>query len=920
MMNAKKYSAKACQWTCPLLLTLPLLLFATDTITNQEVTPMHETKTATPQSTLLADYRPPAFLQKEIKLTFNLDDHHTRVTSQTQLYRNPASNATSPDLVLDGENMRLVSLKVDGKTLSPEEYIVDSHTLTIKKPPAEFLIEIETEIDPKNNLSLDGLYKSGTIFCTQNEPEGFRKITYSLDRSDVMSKYTTKIIADQKLYPILLSNGNEIGRGTLPDGKHWVEWQDPFAKPSYLFALVAGDLGSIQDTFKTKSGRVVDLRIYCDKGNEFKCHHAMDSLKKSMLWDEQVFGLEYDLDIFMIVAVDAFNMGAMENKGLNIFNTSCALADPATATDLNFSRIEKVIAHEYFHNWTGNRVTCRDWFQLTLKEGLTVFRDQEFSSDMQSRALHRIENVLSLRSFQFAEDAGPTAHPIKPSSYIQINNFYTSTVYNKGAEVIRMIHTLIGKDLFRKGITKYFELYDGQAVTTEDFIYAMEQVSGRDFTQFKRWYSQAGTPEVDVNTVYDPEKKTYALTIKQKCEATSDKSPKEPFHFPLALGLLGKDGRDIPLRLKGVNLARSLVEITQAEETFVFENVPELPVLSINRDFSAPIKVNVNYSSQEYTFLMAHDSDSFNRWEAGQKLATDLMLGMVADLANGKDLELDHGFIQAFGAVLEDPNLDNGLKASALILPSESTLTQHQDIIDFDGIHLVREYVRYKLAETYQKQFKEIYTALNTAEPYAFNALAVGKRSLKEVCLNYLSCLETPETIALCAQQYHSAKNMTDQFAALTFLTNIACPEKDEAVKAFYSQWKHDTLVMNKWLAVQALSKLDGTFETVNALLKDPVFDMRTPNLVRSLLVSFTQNLIHFHRNDGAGYEFIADRIIELDKLNPQVAAALAKSYSKYSQLDPMRKKAMKKALERIAAEPKLSTNVFEIVSKSLAW
>lgn len=920
MKNAKKYSIKACWWTCPLLLTFPLLLSANETISKQEMNPMHETKTAIPQPILLADYRPPAFLQKEIKLTFDLDDHCTRVISQMQLYRNPVCNAAIPDLVLNGENMRLVSVKVDGRALTPEEYFLDAHTLTIKKLPSEFLLEIENEINPKSNLALDGLYKSGTIFCTQNEPEGFRKITYSLDRSDVMSKYTTKIIADKNLYPILLSNGNEIGRGMLPNQKHWVEWQDPFVKPSYLFALVAGDLGCVKDKFTTMSGRVIDLVIYCDKGNEFKCHHAMESLKKSMRWDEQVFGLEYDLDIYMIVAVDAFNMGAMENKGLNVFNTSCVLADPATATDGNFGRIEKVIAHEYFHNWTGNRVTCRDWFQLTLKEGLTVFRDQEFSSDMQSRALHRIENVLSLRSFQFAEDAGPTAHPIKPNSYIQINNFYTSTVYNKGAEVIRMIHTLIGKELFCKGITKYFELYDGQAVTTEDFLYAMEQVSGRDFTQFKRWYSQAGTPEICVSTLYDPIQKTYALTIKQKCEPTADKSPKEPFHFPIALGLLGKDGRDIPLKLNGANLTRPLIEVTQPEETFIFEDVPELPVLSINRDFSAPIKVNISYSPQEYTFLMAHDSDPFNRWEAGQKLATDLMLGMVTDLANGKDLELDPGFIQAFGAILEDTALDNGLKASALILPSESTLSQFQDIIDFDGIHLVREFVRCKLAEIYQKQFKDKYTALNTAEPYKFNAIEVGKRSLKDVCLNYLSCLETPENITLCEQQFNSATNMTDQFAALLFLTNIACPERVKALESFYTQWKHDTLVMNKWLAVQALSKLDGTFEAVNALLKDPVFDIKTPNLVRALIFSFTQNLIHFHRNDGVGYEFIADRIIEIDKLNPQIAAALAKSYAKYSQLDPMRKNAMKKALERIVAQPNLSTNVFEIISKSLVW
>lgn len=876
-------------------------------------------KTTTPHPILLTDYRPPAYLVPEVKLTFELDDERTHVTSKMLLVRNLNHTEEILPLVLNGEKMHLLSIKLDGRPLTPADYQLDEHTLTIKQPPQAFWLEIENEIAPKNNTALDGLYKSGNIFCTQNEPEGFRKITYFPDRSDVMAKYTTRIIADRQQYPVLLSNGNEIGHGSLPNGKHWVEWQDPFAKPSYLFALVAGDLGCIRDQFLTRSGKQVDLRIYCDKGNESKCRHAMQSLIKSMRWDEEVFDLEYDLDTFMIVAVDAFNMGAMENKGLNIFNTSCVLADQATATDANFAKIEKVIAHEYFHNWTGNRVTCRDWFQLTLKEGLTVFRDQEFTADLHSRPLHRIENVLLLRAHQFPEDSGPTAHPIKPNAYLQINNFYTPTVYNKGAEVIRMIQTLIGRELFKRGIAKYFELYDGQAVTTEDFVSAMELVSGRDLTQFKRWYSQAGTPEIHVETAYDAAKKAFTLKIRQSCAPTADRSEKEPFHFPLELGLLGKDGHDLPLQLQGVKLSHPLIEITQAEENFVFQDIMEAPILSINRNFSAPIKVEAGYSRQDNLFLMAHDSDPFNRWEAGQKLATDLMLSMVADLAEGKELDLDAGYINAFGAILNDASLDCGLKAHALMLPTEASLAQDQAIIDFDGIHLVREFMRYKLAEAYQTRLLDIYTSLNTPEPYQFEALAVGKRSLKEVCLSYLACLETPQVIELCAKQFREAKNMTDQFAALSLLVNIDCPQRDMALGAFYSQWKYDTLVMNKWLAVQALSKLNGTFETVNALMKDPVFDLKIPNLVRALLTSFANNLIHFHRNDGVAYTFLADRIIEIDKINPQMAASLAKAYHRYGQLDPMRKKTMKKALERLMAEPNVSSNLFEIVSKSLA-
>lgn len=864
----------------------------------------------------LSDYRAPSHLVKTIHLTFNLEEDRTRVLCQMHIEQNKAPGA----LILNGEKLKLLAIKLDGRLLTSAEYELDDKTLTIKNTPHAFVLEIENEIYPQHNIALEGLYKSGSIFCTQNEPEGFRKITYFLDRPDVMAKYTTKIIADQTLYPILLSNGNLIGQGVLPGGKHWAEWEDPFAKPSYLFALVAGDLGCISDTFITMQGRKVALKIYCDKGNESKCHHAMQSLKKAMKWDEEVYGLAYDLDIYMIVAVDAFNMGAMENKGLNIFNTSCVLADVTTATDDNYGRIEGVIAHEYFHNWTGNRVTCRDWFQLTLKEGLTVFRDQEFSADMHSRAVQRIENVQALRASQFPEDAGPTAHAIKPKSYLQINNFYTPTVYNKGAEVIRMMETLIGKDAFRQGIAKYFELYDGQAVTTEDFMHAMELVSGRDFTQFKRWYSQAGTPQITVKTSYDEKRQQHTLTIKQTCAPTADGSSKEPFHFPLAIGLIGKEGQDLPLKMAGSLLARPIIEITQAEESFIFEDLKEKPTLSINRHFTAPIQVKIDYSLDDYIFLMAHDTDAFNRWEAGQKIATELMLDMVRKLSEGKEIALHAGYIEAFGAVLNDPQLDNALKACALSLPSEDILAQYMEPIDIDGIHLVREFVKQTLAKVYQKRFSEIYSSLNKIEEYEFNATAVGQRSLKNSCLSYLSCLATKEAIDLCSKQFKAARNMTDQLSSLALLANMECQPREESLQAFYQQWKDDTLVMNKWLSVQALSKLDGTFERVKLLMKDPVYDASIPNLVRALIGSFTHNAVHFHRHDGAGYAFLADRIIEIDRFNPQMAATLTRAFRKYAKLDALRKKVMKKELERIIAQEGLSTNVYEMISQMLAW
>ncbi|MDP1835758.1 MAG: aminopeptidase N [Chlamydiales bacterium] len=869
-------------------------------------------KATTPRTVLLRDYRPPSHLIPSIDLTFELSDEHTIVSTKMMLEQNPAAGDMAHPLVLNGEELKLLSIKLDGKELSPDDYQLEAHTLTLPTVPKRFTLEIQTEINPQANTALDGLYKSGTIFCTQNEPEGFRRITYFLDRSDIMSKYTTKVIADAKLYPVLLSNGNPLDHGNLADGRHWVLWQDPFPKPCYLFALVAGDLGSIRDTFVTCTGRTIDLRIYCEKGNESRCHHAMRSLQKSMKWDEDVFGLEYDLDIFMIVAVESFNMGAMENKGLNIFNTSCVLADDKSATDDNYARVEGVVAHEYFHNWTGNRVTCRDWFQLTLKEGLTVFRDQEFSSDMNSRAVERIDAVKALRSRQFDEDAGPTAHPIQPQSYIEINNFYTSTVYNKGAEVIRMIQTLIGKEAFRQGIDKYFELYDGQAVTTEDFVRAMEIASGRDLTQFRRWYHQAGTPRVSVTYQYDAIAKTFAITCEQSCAPTADGSAKEPFVIPLETGLLGPDGRNM------LPEGSKVLELTESQQTFTFENITAQPVPSINRGFSAPIKLSASLPNENLMFLMAHDSDAFNRWEAGQELGIRLMLGMLSGLDEGDDPFLDPGYLEAYGILLNDNKVDRALKALAMMPPSEDALAQRQEIIDYDGNHLIREYIIQQVALTHSDKLWSIYNELNVAEPYRYEPEAVGRRELKNACLKLLTRTGEQSVVEQCAKQYWDANNMTDRFTALHMLADLDCPERQQTLKHFYEEWKHDAFVITKWLSVQGASTLDGVMKNILQLEKDPVFDIKVPNLVRALYGSFIGNHIHFNVNTGEGYSLIADRVIQLDKVNPQIAAGLAGGFKKFDKMDSLRKKAMRVQLERIIATPNLSQNVYEIVSKIL--
>jgi aminopeptidase N len=879
-----------------------------------DITPGEKMKNAPPKATLLEDYRPLPFKINTIDLTFELEDKATQVTAISQITRE--RNAVDEPLKLNGDCVKLLSVAIDGKLLADDQYTCDERFLVIPQTPESFGLTIKTEINPSANTTLEGLYKSGNIYCTQNEPEGFRRITFFLDRPDVMAVYTTTIIADKQQFPILLSNGNKIDSGDLDNGKHWVKWHDPFPKPAYLYALVAGDLGEIQDSFTTCSGREIDLRIYCDKGNEGKCEFAMTALKKSMKWDEEVYGLEYDLDIFMIVAVDAFNFGAMENKGLNIFNTSCVLADKATATDDNFYRVEGVVAHEYFHNWTGNRVTCRDWFQLTLKEGLTVFRDQEFSADMNSRAVKRIEDVQILRAAQFAEDAGPTSHPIKPKSYIEINNFYTSTIYNKGAEVIRMIHTLLGKETFRKGVDKYFELFDGQAVTTEDFIHAMEEASGVDLKGFTQWYHQSGTPEVNVTYEYDQKKQLFKVDLQQINPVTVDQSEKEPLVFPLACGILGEDGKSLIPQIDCCesNGETVVLPVSKERESFVFKNVISRPTLSFNRGFTAPIKVNVPYTPSDLMFLMSHDSDEFNRWDASQELGVKLMLQSLE--GNTPSTTVDEGYLSAFGKVLTNPSLDYSLKAQCLTLPSEDTLGQRQETILFDGNHQVRELFLSAISDRFEGDFLNLYEQLSDNGEYLLDPESIGKRSLKNLCLKYLAHTKRNDAFDLCYQQFIGAKNMTDQYAALRILSDYDCPQKTMVLKQFYDQWKGDQLVMCKWLIVQGISKATGALATTEILTHDAIYDQKIPNLVRALLGGFMMNHVQFHDISGNGYVFIVDQMLELDKINPHVSARLATGFRKFGKLDSRRKELLGKELDRVLATSSLSPHLYEIVSK----
>ncbi len=874
------------------------------------------------QTIRLEDYEPPTHLVDDVELHFDLEPQRTRVRARLCMRANPARTDRSTGLRLAGRNLALVRVSLNGRQLAEDAFQQDDEGLTVSSVPESFEIETLVEINPEANTALEGLYRASGIYCTQCEPEGFRKITFYPDRPDVMARFTVTVAGPLADCPVLLSNGNLVASGPLDDGRHFATFEDPFPKPSYLFALVAGKLTAIEDRFVTRSGREVGLQIYVEERNRDRCEHAMRSLQNAMRWDEEVFGLEYDLDEYKIVAVDDFNMGAMENKGLNVFNSKYVLAKPETATDADFQGVEGVIAHEYFHNWTGNRVTCRDWFQLSLKEGLTVFRDQEFSSDMGSRAVKRISDVRLLRNVQFPEDDGPMAHPVRPASYVEINNFYTSTVYNKGAEVIRMYQTLLGVEGFRKGLELYFERHDGQAVTTDDFLAAMADANEVDLDHFRLWYNQAGTPLLEIEGVHDEDARTFCLRVRQSCPPTPERSDKQPFLIPLHIGLLGPDGSDLPLQMAGEAAASGtsrVLAVTAAEQAFTFINHSAAPVPSLLRGFSAPVKVAYPYSEEELAFLLAHDNDPFNRWEAGQRLASGVLLKMTAACQDGRQPEIDAGFVAAFRTALTDRSADPALLALALTLPSETELAEAMTVADPLAVNAARQSLRRSLADGLVAEFDLVMDSMRDTGLYQPTAEAIGRRSLKNLCLAYLALRETPEVAALCFEQYSSADNMTDRMAALTCLAYGDLPQREEALSAFYHRFQDDPLVVDKWFSLQATSFRADTFERVKELMEHPAFTMKNPNRVRALIGAFAHgNPSRFHAPDGSGYSFLADRVIELDTLNPQVAARLVSALSRWRRYDEKRQSQMRSQLERISRLVK-SRDVGEIVAKSLA-
>jgi aminopeptidase N len=880
----------------------------------------------TPNTVYLKDYTPPDYLIETVDLFFELDEENTRVTSKLRIRRNPESPGEHRELELDGEQLVLESIRLNGRNLNAPEYRLSEESLVLPSvPDRPFELEIVTRINPKANTALEGLYLSKDMLCTQCEAQGFRKITYFADRPDVMAKYTTTIVADKSRYPVLLSNGNRIATGELKNGRHWVKWEDPFKKPSYLFALVAGRLECLEDRYVTCSGREVTLQIFVEKHDLDKCDHAMQSLKNAMRWDEENFGREYDLDLYMIVAVSHFNMGAMENKGLNIFNTKYVLARPDTATDADYEHIEGVIGHEYFHNWTGNRITCRDWFQLSLKEGLTVFRDQEFSADRTSRAVKRIDEVNMLRTRQFAEDAGPLAHPVRPESYIEINNFYTVTIYEKGAEVVRMIQTLIGKEAFRKGTDLYFQRHDGQAVTCDDFVKCMEDASGVDLAQFRLWYSQAGTPEVRISADYDTANRALNLTVRQNCPATPGQPVKAPFHIPLAIGLLASDGTELPLRLDGetepfVQKTRVL-DVKESEQHFRFVGLAEKPTVSALRGFSAPVRLQLDRNIEELAFLFAHDPDPFNRWDAGQQLASQVILDLVGEYAKGETpTAIDSTLTETYRRVLSGTWPDLSYLALLLTLPSEEYISASMKVIDPDAVHRARQTAKLALARTLEAEFRHLYETHHVDEAGRFDAEAVGRRRLKNVCLDYLGTLESEEVYRLSIRQFRGTRTMTDQISALAVIVNGHHPEKANCLTEFYERWREEDLVIDKWFTLQATCHLPGTLDRVKELLAHPAFDLKTPNRVRCLIGAFSQNnAVNFHARDGAGYEFLADQIIALNALNPQVAARMLTALTPWRRYDAERQQLMRRQLQRIAGIEKVSKDVYEVAMKSLS-
>jgi aminopeptidase N len=871
----------------------------------------------------LEDYRPPDWLVETVELDVSLYSTATQVRAALTLRPNGSGAAPAP-LVLDGDALNLRALKLDGAALPAEQFVATPDRLTIAQPPQRrFRLEIETVVDPSANTQLSGLYRSGAIYCTQCEAEGFRRITYFPDRPDVMAVYTTRIEADKTEAPVLLANGNLVRSGDVPGTtRHFAVWHDPFPKPSYLFALVAGNLACVEDRFRTMSGREVTLRIYVEQGKERRCLYAMDALKRAMRWDETTFGREYDLDIFMIVAVSDFNMGAMENKGLNIFNDKYILASPETATDTDFERIEAVVAHEYFHNWTGNRITCRDWFQLCLKEGLTVFRDQEFSADQRSRAVERIGDVRGLRTHQFVEDAGPLAHPVRPALYHEINNFYTATVYEKGAEVVRMLKVLLGAENFHKGMDLYFSRHDGQAATVEQFVQCFADVSSTDLTQFMLWYSQAGTPEVVATGSYDAGAKSYRLELAQSIPPTPGQPSKQPTVIPLAVSLAGREGRDLPLKLDdGRVLERGVLTLTKAVETFVFADVAEQPVASLNRGFSAPIKLSANLSADDLRFLAAHDADPFNRWQALQTLATRLLVDNTAASRASRPARHDPGLLDALSATLADGALEPAFVALALTLPGEAEIAREiGHDVDPDAVFAARAALRAAVGEYLAGPLFDHYRRLSERGPYRPDAASAGRRMLRNTCLDLLAATRRPETISLAIRQYQAADNMTDRMAALSALSLCDVPERAAALDDFYARYADDPLIVDKWLTLQATIPEPATLDRVKALTSHRAFSFANPNRVRALIHAFAlANQKEFNRADGAGYQFIVDTVLALDPKNPQLAARLVSALKNWRMLEPVRRERAEVALRRVATAPSLSPDVDDIVRRALA-
>jgi len=884
-------------------------------------------KDGNPKAILLQDYHAPDYRIERVALCFKLYAEKTVVESKIDLIASDLEAATRPPLVLHGEQLSLQQVMLDGVSLTSEAYQLADDQLLIEQVPAQFTLETVVEIDPASNTALEGLYLSSGNYCTQCEAEGFRKITYYLDRPDVMAVFSVRIEADAKAFPVLLSNGNRIQQGELADGRHFAEWHDPFPKPSYLFALVAGDLSCNSASFTTMSGRQIDLEVYTEAHNADKCEHALLSLQKAMAWDEQTYGLEYDLDTYMIVAVDDFNMGAMENKGLNVFNSKCVLASPDTATDADYMTIEAVIAHEYFHNWTGNRVTCRDWFQLSLKEGLTVFRDQEFTSDMTSRAVKRIQDVRFFRTHQFAEDAGPMAHPIRPASYVEINNFYTLTVYEKGAEVVRMYQTLLGKAGFKKGLQRYFEKHDGQAVTTDDFAQSMAEANATDLSDFMPWYSQFGTPSIKVESTYDAQAKSYTLQFEQQLVSNAQQPQPQAQLTPITVALLDAQGHAMPLQLAGDevgSVSEMTLHLNQIKQQFCFQQVTEEPIPSLLRGYSAPVKLDYNYSDADYAFLMAKDNDSFNRWEAGQQYAVSCILCSIKAIQSKQALPEHQDFCQALASFFaEQAQADPAYVAEMMILPPETYLAELMTPIDVDAIYRARKLLQVAIAEKLEASLLSCvqqYMKASTAKAYQYNAQDMGQRRLIAVCLSYLCALDKVQYHDLAADYFSTANNMTASMSALDALNDVDCVQRQQALDSFAQRWQSDTLVMDKWFALQARARTEDALQVVKGLMQHEAFAMTNPNKVRALIGSFSMaNPTTFHAKDGSGYRFLADQVIALNAINPQVAARLIKPLISWHKYDEQRQALMCAELRRILDTEGLSSDVFELVDRGLA-